>query len=113
MPHGARVMQQPKSLFAVTIFALGANLLTPTASLAITAELAKKCRLMAIQAHPPQLPGKKNTGVEAAQRDYFTDCVAHEGKMDAKDSTETKTPRTESDQNKMPSDPSAPQTAPR
>jgi len=114
MPHGVRVIQQPKSLFAVTILALGANLLAPTASsLAITAELAKKCRLMAIQAHPTQLPGKKNTGVEAAQRDYFTDCVAHEGKMDAKDSTETKTPRTESDQNKMPSDPSAPQTAPR
>ena len=113
MPHGDPVMQRPKSLFAVTILALGANLLTPTASLAITAELAKKCRLMAIQAHPTQLPGKKNTGVEAAQRDYFTDCVAHEGKMDAKDSTETKTPRTESDQNKMPSDPSAPQTPPR
>ena len=106
-------MQQPKSLFAVTILTLGANLLTPTASLAITAELAKKCRLMAIQAHPTQLAGKKNTGVEAAQRTYFSDCVAHEGKMDAKDSTETKTPRTESDQNKMPSDPSAPQTAPR
>ena len=106
-------MQQPKSLFAVTILTLGANLLTPTASLAITAELAKKCRLMAIQAHPTQLAGKKNTGVEAAQRNYFSDCVAHEGKMDAKDSTETKTPRTESDQNKMPSDPSAPQTAPR
>ena len=113
MSHKARLMQQPKSLFAVTILTLGANLLTPTASLAITAELAKKCRLMAIQAHPTQLAGKKNTGVEAAQRDYFTDCVAHEGKMDAKDSTETKTPRTESDQNKMPTDLSAPQTVPR
>ena len=113
MPHGARVIQQPKRLFAVAILALGANLLAPTASLAITAELAKKCRLMAIQAHPTQLAGKKNTGVEAAQRSYFSDCVAHDGKMDANDSTETKTPRTESDQNKMPSDPSAPQTAPR
>ena len=113
MPHGVRVIQQPKSLFAVTILALGANLLAPTMSFAITAELAKKCRLMAIQAHPTQLAGKKNTGVEAAQRNYFSDCVAHEGKMDAKDSTETKTPRTESDQNKMPSDLSAPQTAPR
>ena len=113
MPHGVRVIQQPKSLFAVTILALGANLLAPTASLAITAELAKKCRLMAIQAHPTQLAGKKNTGVEAAQRDYFTDCVAHEGKMDTKDSTETKTPRTESDQNKMPSDKRAPEAVPR
>src|SRR3974390_3399517 len=97
-------MQQPKSLFAVTILTLGANLLTPTASLAITAELAKKCRLMAIQAHPTQLAGKKNTGVEAAQRNYFSDCVAHEGKMDTRDSDRKTTPPTESDQNKMPSD---------
>src|SRR3974390_3341530 len=97
-------MQQPKSLFAVTILTLGANLLTPTASLAITAELAKKCRLMALQAHPTPLPGLKNTGVAEAQRNYFSDCVAHEGKMDAKDSAETKAPRTESDQNKMPGD---------
>ena len=102
-------MQQPKSLFAVTILALGANLLTPTASLAITAELAKKCRLMAIQAHPTQLAGKKNTGVEAAQRSYFSDCVAHDGKMDTKDSDQKTTPRTDSD----PTDLSAPQTVPR
>ena len=114
MPHGVRVIQQPKSLFAVTILALGANLLAPTASsLAITAELAKKCRLMAIQAHPTQLAGKKNTGVEAAQRSYFSDCVTHDGKMDTKNSDQKTTPRTDSDHDKMPSDLSAPQTVPR
>ena len=113
MSHKARLMQQPKSLFAVTILALGANLLTPTASLAITAELAKKCRLMAIQAHPTQLAGKKNTGVEAAQRNYFNDCVAREGKMDTTDSDQKTTPRTDSDHDKMPADLSAPQTVPR
>src|SRR3974390_2413248 len=104
MPHKARMMQQPKSFVTLIVLALMAHLITPTASLAITAELARKCRLMAIQAHPTPLPGLKNTGVAAAQRNYFNDCVAHEGKMDAKDSAETKAPRTESDQNKMPGD---------
>jgi hypothetical protein len=113
MPHGDRVMQQPKSFVTLFVLALMAHLITPTASLAITAELAKKCRLMAIQAHPTQLPGKKSTGVEAAQRSYFSDCVAHEGNMDTRDSDQKTTPATESDQNKMPSDIGAPETVPR
>ena len=110
MPH---VMQQSKSFVTLIVLAVVTHLFTPTASLAITAELAKKCRLMAVQAHPTQLPGKKNTGVEAAQRSYFSDCVAHEGNMDASDSNEKTTPRTDSDHDKMPSDLSAPQTVPR
>jgi hypothetical protein len=93
--------------------ALVAHLITPNATLAITVELAKKCRLMAIQAHPTQLPGTKNTGVDAAQRTYFSTCVANEGKMDAKDSNEKTTPRTDSNRDKMPSDLSPPQTVPR
>ena len=113
MPHKARMMQQPKSFVTLIVLALMAHLITPMASLAITAEIAKKCRLMAVQAHPTQLPGKKNTGVEAAQRSYFSDCVAHEGNMDASDSNEKTTPRTDSDHDKMPSDLSAPQTVPR
>jgi hypothetical protein len=106
-------MQQPKSLVTLIVLALMAHLIIPTASLAITAELAKKCRLMAIQAHPTQLAGKKNTGVEAAQRNYFSDCVAHEGKMDTRDSDQKAAPQTEPDQNKMPSDIRAPETVPR
>ena len=113
MPHKARVMQQPKSLATLIVLAVMAHLITPTASLAITTELAKKCRLMAIQAHPTQLAGKKNTGVEAAQRSYFSDCVAHDGKMDTKNSDQKTTPRTDSDHDKMPTDLSAPQTVPR
>ena len=109
MPHKARMMQQPKSFVTLIVLALMAHLITPMASLAITAEIAKKCRLMAIQAHPTQLAGKKNTGVEAAQRSYFSDCVAHDGKMDTKDSDQKTTPRTDSD----PTDLSAPQTVPR
>ena len=113
MPHKAHVMQQLKSFVTLIVLALMAHLITPTASLAITAELARKCRLMAIQAHPTPLPGLKNTGVAAAQRNYFNDCVAREGKMDTTDSDQKTTPRTDSDHDKMPSDLSAPQTVPR
>jgi hypothetical protein len=47
---------------------------------AITAELAKKCRALAIKAHPPQPAGTK-TGAEQAQRDYYRDCIAKSGNM--------------------------------
>ena len=48
---------------------------------AITVELAKKCRQMAMKAHPPQRPGTK-PGAGKAQQDYFRKCVANQGKVD-------------------------------
>jgi hypothetical protein len=47
---------------------------------AISAELAKKCRGLAIKAHPTEPAGRK-TGSVQAQRDYFRDCVAKGGNM--------------------------------
>ena len=45
----------------------------------ISAELAKKCRALAIKAHPTERAG---TGAYAqAQRDYFQDCIAKGGNM--------------------------------
>jgi hypothetical protein len=112
MARRARVTRQPKIFGILVVIPLIADL-TPMTSFAITAELAKKCRLMAIQAHPTQLPGKKDTGVVAAQRNYFSDCISHEGKMDTRDSDQKATPRIDSDHNKMPGELSAPQTVPR
>ena len=66
---------------AVAAFVLCAPALTATCASALTAEVAKKCRAFAIKAHPTVLPGKK-TGSEAAQRAYFQDCVAKEGKVE-------------------------------
>jgi hypothetical protein len=37
---------------------------------------------MAIKAHPTQIAGTKQTGIEKAQRDYFRECVAKDGKME-------------------------------
>lgn len=43
---------------------------------AISAELAKKCRALAIKTHPTPTPGSKATGAEKAQRDFFQSCIA-------------------------------------
>jgi hypothetical protein len=71
---------------------LAAVLLSPVAGLAqaanttaqraqqVSAELAKKCREMAVKAHPPQPAG--TSPYAAAQRDYFRECVAKNGNME-------------------------------
>jgi len=48
----------------------------------VTAELAKKCREMAVKAHPTQLAG--TTPYAAAQREYFRECIAKRGNMEEK-----------------------------
>src|SRR5215510_2261533 len=49
----------------------------------ISAELAKRCRALAIKAHPTQPAGTRNAWGQA-QRDYFQECVAKSGdKQDA------------------------------
>jgi hypothetical protein len=46
----------------------------------VSAELAKKCREMAVKAHPTQLAG--TSPYAAAQRAYFRQCIAKGGNMD-------------------------------
>lgn len=46
---------------------------------AISAELAKKCRELAVKAHPYKLPGQPGAGNAKAERDYFSACVAQNG----------------------------------
>ena len=48
---------------------------------AITADLAKKCRELALKAHPTPRAGTK-TGAAKSQQDYFRNCVAKNGKVD-------------------------------
>ena len=55
---------------------------------AIDAALAKKCRAMAIKAHPPHPAGSKS-GYAEAERVYFRDCVAKGGNMPNGKSTST------------------------
>lgn len=52
----------------------------PDARKPISAELAKKCRALAIQAHPTQQPGSRY-GSGQAQREYYQECIAKDGNM--------------------------------
>ena len=47
---------------------------------AVSVDLAKKCREMAIKAHPPPVPlGSK--AYAQAERDFFRECVSKNGDM--------------------------------
>jgi hypothetical protein len=56
----------------------------PAPASAITVELAKQCRGMALKTHPTALAGSK-TGTARAQRDYYLKCIANNGTMPADD----------------------------
>ena len=71
-----------KSFSTLIVLALTAYLSMAQPASAISVELAKKCRAMAIKAHPTQKAGTKQTGIEKAQRDYYSECVAKDGKME-------------------------------
>jgi len=51
-----------------------------TPVVAISADLAKKCREMAVKAHPSPVP-PGNKAYAQAQRDFFRECVARNGEM--------------------------------
>lgn len=71
-----------KSFRTLIVLAITAYLPMVQLASAISAELAKKCQAMANKAHPTPKAGTKATGVEKAQRDYFSECIAKGGKME-------------------------------
>jgi hypothetical protein len=62
---------------------LGAVLVGPftTGASAISVELAKTCREMAIKAYPTK-PAGSTTGSAKAQREFYQNCLAKDGKVD-------------------------------
>jgi hypothetical protein len=71
-----------KAIVALGV-AIAATVFLPTQpATAISADLAKKCRDLAIKAYPYTLPGMKAGNAES-QRAYFKDCVAKGGNMSA------------------------------
>ncbi len=55
-------------------------ILSPVPSVAaISADLARKCREMAIKAHPPKPAGTK--AYAQAERDFFRECISKNGEM--------------------------------
>lgn len=75
-----------RSLAALMVAAavMGTSVMPATA---ISVELAKKCRAMALKAHPYKLPGQPGAGTGEAEREYFNECVAKNGNMPEPSST--------------------------
>jgi hypothetical protein len=65
-------------LFTSAMLCLFAQFVAATPAVAITADLANKCRQMAIKAHPPQRAGAKSGSAEI-ERKYYRDCLANGG----------------------------------
>ena len=63
----------------------------PSTASAITAELAKKCRTMAIKKYPP-VPAGTKTGNAKAERDFYLTCITNNGAMPDNDTQNTTTP---------------------
>jgi hypothetical protein len=62
---------------------------------ALSLELAKKCRAMALKAYPYKLPGVKGPGTAAAERDYYNECVTNGGNVPQDNSSQGAKNRTE------------------
>jgi hypothetical protein len=70
MNHISKGFSVALALIALTSMATPAS--------AISADLAKKCRAMAIKSHPPIIPGAK-TGNSQAERTFYLQCISNGG----------------------------------
>ena len=61
--------------FALILF-VNLSIISPAS--AISADLANKCRAIAIKSHPPTPPGAK-TGSAKAERDSYLACITNNG----------------------------------
>jgi hypothetical protein len=77
----ANMMHAAKRFTALVILIAAVLAWSQAPAGAISEELAKKCRAMALKVHPSARPGTK-TGSQKAQQDYFRNCVAKEGKIE-------------------------------
>jgi len=71
-----------QSLTVTAAFAAIVSFSTMQFACAISADLAKKCRELAIKSHPPALPGSSK-GTAQVERDYFRQCVAKGGNVES------------------------------
>ena len=76
-------MRQLAQWFRMTaLFAAVVTFSTVQFAHAVSAELAKKCRELAIKAHPRAVAGSSK-GTAQAERDYFRQCIAKGGNVDS------------------------------
>lgn len=72
--------QRAPLLSAQCIAICAAALCASSPASAISADLANKCRAMAIKAHPPPVP-PGNKAYAEAERVFFSECVSKNGQM--------------------------------
>jgi hypothetical protein len=70
----------PRAITASILIAQFAALCAASPAFAISADLANKCREMAIKAHPPPVPPGGKAYAQA-ERDFFNECIAKNGQM--------------------------------
>jgi hypothetical protein len=73
-----------RRLGALTLIIACALPASPKPAPALTAELAKRCRSLALKVQPYRRAGTAQ-GTAQAQRDYYRECIAKEGKMEGAD----------------------------
>jgi hypothetical protein len=77
-----RMAKIMKTLSAFVVLVVLAYFSYTQPASAISVELAKKCRGLAIKAHPIPTAGSKVTGAAKAQRDYYEACISKGGNME-------------------------------
>ena len=77
----AAILKRLGALTLIIVCALPASMKPAPA---LTAELAKKCRSLALKSQPYRRAGTAK-GTAQAQRDYYRECIAKEGKMEGVD----------------------------
>lgn len=74
-------MLKSVNIFAISLAAIMFASAAASPAAAISVELAKKCRDLALKAHPYKLPGKPGSGSAKEERYYFSTCVSRGGNM--------------------------------
>jgi hypothetical protein len=69
------------SKILVSLIVSAQLILSGSPAMAISVELAKKCRDLAIKAHPPSRAG--TNPYAQAERDFFSNCVSKNGDVTA------------------------------
>jgi len=86
-----KIMRTHLISVAAVMSALATVFCTTLPALAITRELAIKCRAMAIKAHPPSPAG--SSPYAQAERQYYEECISKNGAMPTDNSATKPAPK--------------------
>ena len=88
LPARINPMNQCARRLALAFAIIALPLVASSPAGAITADLARKCRSMALEANPSAPVGTKGGTSAKAQRDYYKLCLSRDGDMPASESAQ-------------------------